>query len=338
MVQLTGYTRNDFNYHKPDRKRRVFLIVGLAMIVIIGFAVGSSLKEIRVTAEQAPFWQKVADIFTFTETEDPDYIMPNKEADRLDVLILGVRGEDDPDAKDGGALLTDTVMIFSFDKKSKKSSIISLPRDLYVKTSNKKEGKINSIYENLGLKNTKDLLSKITGVYLDKAIVIDFSSFEKIVDAMGGVNITLAKPFVEQQQWGYEFYLPAGENHLNGKDALYYARSRFSSNDFDRSRRQQEVLFALKNKLAEHNWWSDPVKTLNIVTAISANIKTDFNILNSKELLDLADEINSTDKISKYIISTENLVYESRYNEAYILLPVGDNLTQLKQLFQTIIQ
>jgi len=316
----------------------MFVMIGLVMLIITGFAVGSSSKEIEVSKKPAPFWQKVASIFTFSEEEDPDYIMPSEEKDRFDVLILGIRGEDDPDAKDAGALLTDTIMVFSFDKTAKKASIISIPRDLYVKTEKRRAAKINSAFENGGMKSTKELLSKVTGVYIDKAVVLDFSSFEKVIDAAGGIDITLTKPFEEKQQWGNSFYLPEGENHLDGQNALYYARSRFSSNDFDRSRRQQEVIFALKDKLARHNWWTDPLKTLDIVTAIKSNIQTDINIWNAKEILDLANEINSADKMSKYVISTENLVYESRANEAYILLPVGDNLTGIKQLFQDIIK
>ncbi|MBI2064170.1 MAG: LCP family protein [Candidatus Yanofskybacteria bacterium] len=338
MVQLTGFEQPDFNERKSSRKSWIFIIIGLVMLVIVGFAGGSSFKEIEVSEKPAPFWQKVASIFTFSEEEDPDYIMPLEEKDRFDVLILGIRGEDDPDAQDAGALLTDTIMVFSFDKTAKKASIISIPRDLYVKIDKKKAAKINSIFENRGMKYTKEWISKITGVYIDKALVLDFSSFEKVIDAAGGIDITLAKPFEEKQQWGNSFYLPEGENHLDGKNALYYARSRFSSNDFDRSRRQQEVIFALKDKLAQHNWWTDPLKTLNILTAIKSNIQTDINIWNAKEILDLANEINSANKISKYVLSTENLVYESRANEAYILLPVGDNLTGIKQLFQDIIK
>lgn len=308
------------------------------MLVIVGFAVSSSSKEIEISNKPAPFWNRVASIFTFSEAEDPDYLMPQEEKNRFDVLILGIRGEDDPDAKDAGALLTDTIMVFSFDKTTKKASIISIPRDLYVKTEKRRAAKINSIFENKGMKYTKEWLSKITGVYIDKAVVLDFSSFEKVIDAAGGIDITLAKPFEEKQQWGNSFYLPEGDNHLDGKNALYYARSRFSSNDFDRSRRQQEVIFALKDKLARHNWWTDPLKTLDIVTAVKSNIQTDINIWNAKEILDLANEINSVDKTSKFVISTENLVYESRTNEAYILLPVGDNLVQIKQIFQDILK
>ncbi|PIR41748.1 MAG: hypothetical protein COV30_02160 [Candidatus Yanofskybacteria bacterium CG10_big_fil_rev_8_21_14_0_10_37_15] len=338
MTHLTTFKQSDFNDKKPSRKGWLFVIIGLAMLVIAGFTVGSTSNKIEITKEQPQFWQKVANIFDFSNEEDPEYIMPVEEKERFDVLILGIRGEDDPDAEDAGPLLTDTIMVFSFDKTTKKASIVSLPRDLYVKINGKKTAKLNSAFENKGMKQTKELISKITGVFIDKAVILDFSTFEKIIDAVGGIEITLSKPFEETQQWGNTFFLPEGLNHLDGQNALYYARSRFSSNDFDRSRRQQEVIFALKNKLSQHNWWSDPLKTLDIVTAIGANIVTDFNILNIKELLDLAEEINSSDKVNKFVISTDNLVYESRVNEAYVLLPTGDNLLGIKNLFSEIIK
>jgi len=347
MVQLNGYQQQDFNdesEYRSSRKSWVFVIILLAIITILGFAIGSSSKNIEVTNTSVPFWQKVANIFTFTEKDDPNYLMPAKEENRLDVLILGIRGENDPNAADGGPLLTDSIMLFSFDKTAKKASIVSLPRDLYLKIDKNKLDKINAAYEygyyhkSGGISYAKEIFSKITGVYIDKAVVLDFSSFEKIIDEVGGIDIVLAKPFEEKEQWGYGFYLPAGPNHLDGKNALYYARSRFSSNDFDRSRRQQEVIFALKDKLTQLDWLADPIKTLNIATTINSNIKTDFNIWNAKELLDLADEINSAEKIKKYVVSTENLVYESHINNAYVLLPTGDNLTQIKQLFQDIIK
>lgn len=344
------YTQPDFNDKSKLNKKRwigvALLVLFLSFIVYLSFMLGNKSNAIEVkNEEQGSFWQKVANIFNInSEPEDPDYIMPAQEDSRFDVLILGIRGESDPDAANGGALLTDTMMVFSFDKSSSKASLVSIPRDLYIKIDKKKKDKLNTAYEygyynkNGGIEYTKELISKITGVYVDKAVVLDFSTFEKIIDQVGGIDVVLAKPFQESQQWGYDFSLPAGKNHLNGKDALYYARSRYSSNDFDRSRRQQEVIFALKDKLSALDFWSDPIKTLSILNSIRSNIKTDINIWNTKELLDLAKEADSSGKIKKYTISTDNLLYESRANDAYILLAKGDNLIQLKQLFQEIIK
>ena len=78
------------------------------------------------------------------EEIDTDYVMPDKEPNRLNVLILGIRGEDDENAEEAGALLTDTIMVFSHDQLTKRSSLISIPRDLYVKIGSDKN-KINRL-------------------------------------------------------------------------------------------------------------------------------------------------------------------------------------------------
>jgi LCP family protein required for cell wall assembly len=344
MVYLNdqhNFVQPDFNEKPKFNKKRFSVIVLIVFLIVIGYFLGSKSNIIEIVNEPVPFWQRVANIFSFaSEPIDPDYIMPTQEPDRFDVLVMGLRGENDPDAKDGGPLLTDSIMILSYDKITKKASMVSIPRDLYVKVDKNKKDKINTAYEygyyhkNGGLNYAKELISKITGVYIDKAVVLDFSSFEKIIDQVGGIDIVLTKPFEEKQQWGNEFYLPAGSNHLDGQNALYYARSRFSSSDFDRSRRQQEVIFALKDKLTNLNFWSDPLKTLFILNSIRTNIKTDLNIWNTTDLLSLAKDVSSSGKVKKYVITTDNLLYESRINESYVLLPIGDNFTQIKQLFQ----
>ncbi len=345
MVYLNNphnFIQSDFNEKPKFNKRRLGVIVLILSLVVGGYFLGGRSNTVEVQNGPTSLWQRVASIFNFPfpEPVDPDYIMPSPEPDRFDILLMGIRGENDPDASDGGPLLTDSMIVLSYDKTTKKASIISIPRDLYVKIDKNKKDKINTAYEygyyhkNGGINFAKELISKITGVYIDKAVVLDFSSFEKIIDQVGGIDIVLAQPFQEDKQWGFKFSLPAGPNHLDGKNALYYARSRFSSNDFDRSRRQQEVMFALKDKLTSLNFWSDPIKTLSILNSIRSNITTDINIFNTNELLSLSKEINSSGKIKKYIMTTDNLLYESRDSGSYILLPKGDNFTQIKQVFQ----
>ena len=217
---------------------------------------------------------------------------------------------------------------------------IELARDLYVKMSSGKN-KINAAYEygyyrREGTDYVKKLISQITGVYIDNVIVADFSSFEKLIDQLGGIEITLAKPFKEEGQWGYAFELQAGKNHLNGQDALYYVRSRYSTSDFDRAFRQQQVLFAIKNKLTELKIISDPIQTLSIVNALNQNVKTDINIWDVKGIIDLGKEVNTSPAMfKKQVLSTDNLLYQTTGPKgAYILLPQGDNFEQIKRLFQ----
>lgn len=344
MVYLNeqhNFTQPDFNEKPKFNKRRLGVIVLIISLAAGGYFLGTRSNSIEVKNGPVPFWEKVVSIFSFaSEPVDPDYIMPAQEPDRFDVLVMGLRGENDPDASDGGPLLTDSMMVLSYDKTTKKVSMISIPRDLYVKIDKNKKDKINVAYEygyyhkGGGINYTKELVSKITGVYIDKVVILDFSSFQKIIDEVGGIDIVLAQPFEEAKQWGAKFSLLAGPNHLDGQNALYYARSRFSSSDFDRSRRQQEVIFALKDKLTALNFWSDPIKTLTVLNSVRSNIKTDLNIWNATDLISLAREVGSSGKVKKYVMTTDNVLYESRINESYVLLPKGDNFTQIKQLFQ----
>lgn len=272
----------------------------------------------------------------FPKTEkriDKDYIMPNQEKNRYDVLILGVRGKDDPD----GGSLADAIMLFSIDKTTNQSTLVSIPRDLYVQFDDKHSDKLNAAYVYLGLKGTERLVSKITGVYVDNSIVFDFSSFKKIVDDLGGIDIFLEHPFEETTQWGYVFQLPAGLNHLDGENALYYVRSRYSTSDFDRARRQQQVMFAIKNKIVQLDLMSNPTRALSLISTLKRHIHTDIDILDIRNLIALGQQVDQG-KIQRHVISTIDYLYESRAaSGAYVLLPQGDNFERLKLFFKTVL-
>lgn len=369
MIEL--YPQSDFNYFlekkRSKKKYWFFLILGFITFGYIFFNTslltdrgeGSIQRWISVEFEiqnkdtnqeskfDSAWFRKFASLLFFnqnqTEEIDTNYIMPEKEPNRLDILILGIRGEDAEDAKEAGALLTDTMMVFSHDQLTKKSSLASIPRDLYVKIGSGKD-KINAAYEygyyrREGTDYVKKLVSQITGVYIDNVIVADFSSFKKLIDQLGGIDITLAKPFKEEGQWGNAFELPIGNNHINGQDALYYVRSRYSTSDFDRAFRQQQVLFAIKNKLTELQIISDPIKTLAVINTLNQNVKTDINIWDVKEMIDLGKEVDTSPAMfKKQVLSTNNLLYQTTGPKgSYILLPQGDNFDRIKQTFQEIL-
>ena len=120
-------------------------------------------------------------------------------------------------------------------------------------------------------------------------------------------------------------------------------RSRFSSSDFDRAQRQQKLIMAVKDKILAINLLADPIKTLNILNSLRKNIETDLNIWDANGLFDLVEVFkNSDEKVKKYVITTENLVYEtiiqSNTESLYVLLPNGDNLLGIKSLFQNILK
>ncbi len=319
------------NLKKLVPPRRYLIIFG---IIIVG------LLYLVATKHQISIFNGKNDphILPIT-TPDPDYAMPEKDPNRLDILILGIRGENDPDASDGGPLLTDSMQVFSYDKTTKKTSLISIPRDLFVTIHDQKKDKLNSAYE-YGISHSpnslefiKDKISQISGVYIDQVVVFDFSSFKEIVDALGGIDITLTTPFTETQQWGGSFSLPAGLNHLDGQSALYYARSRYSTSDFDRSRRQQQIMFAIKDKLLKLNFLSDPVKSFSILNLIRNDMKTDIGVWNISEFLKLANQVKF-EQIKRTVISTDNLLIDTKNEGSYILLPKAGNFSEVKKFFQ----
>lgn len=334
------YTPDQFNIRNemPPTRRWRYLVVALAVtLAIFGGRWLASLGEISVNSSEENLWQRVANLFPLSEARPVDtlYVMPEEEQRRLDVLILGVRGEDDIE---NGGLLTDTIMLFSFDRDTKKASLVSVPRDLYVRINDRTYDKVNSAYERLGIKSTEKLFSQIAGVYVDYAVVFDFRAFQTVIDELGGIDIVLDKPFKETTQWGYEFSLPAGPNHLNGQDALYYVRSRFSTSDFDRARRQQQVILAIQKKLQTINFLKEPIRTINLVSAIKKNIKTDVNILDVQPLLSLGRDISGqTGTIRRGVLSTDNLLYETSITGSYRLLPQGDNFDLIKTYFKEIL-
>ncbi len=274
---------------------------------------------------------------------------------------MGIRGTGQKEIEEEGGLLADTILVASIDKTTKKAALVSIPRDFYIELAGVK-GKINQIYERgleqrQGLDLAKQIVSRVSGVYIDKAVVFDFNAFQHIVDTLGGVDINLAKPFREATQWGYEFSLPAGNNHLSGEQALYYVRSRFSTSDFDRARRQQEVIVAIKNKAAQTSYLTNPLKITNLLSELKGDIRTDFQIWDIKDVIDLAGSFNpksptvghamsnsvsnsamSNGAIKTYVLTYENLLYESRTpKNEYILLPKGDNYDSVKLLFKEIL-
>ena len=338
---------NDPHFYNSQKKRHRWQIVSLGLIIVVGF-IGFNLAKLEntISVENHNWWNKIGTIFgsSVAEIDRKDTVAelnrqfptPVKEADRLDILVLGIRGEDDPD----GGLLSDTIMLLSFKKETKQVSIISLPRDLYVEMPGLLNGKINEIYEGgLTQKNpldfTKKVFSRLTGVHIDNVIIFDFQSFQAIVDTIGGVDLNLKKPFEEKTQWGYAFSLPAGPNHLDGQTALYYVRSRYGSNDFDRSRRQQELILAIKKKVLSLQLLNHPSQIVSLIGHLKNDISTDLDIWDAKTILNLSSAVDST-TLDAQTLSTDNLLFQEIRDGIYILLPQNNDWPVFRAFFQNI--
>jgi len=170
------------------------------------------------------------------------------EADgRVNILLIGMGGTGHK-----GGLLTDTIMVLSIKPEAKQAALLSIPRDLYVPIPGAGSAKINSAHalgEQRETGTGPALAKSVVGTVLDLPIHyyirVDFAGFTKLIDAVDGLDINVEKaiadPFYpDERTEGYApFYLKAGPKHMDGKLALKYARSRETTSDFDRARRQQ---------------------------------------------------------------------------------------------------
>lgn len=331
---------------EPKKKSKKWVILTLIILILIIptfyiFKTGFAFSKIITIKNIA--WEKI-----FGKLPSSEYI-PLKDEDRVNALLLGMRGEDDPDV---GALLSDGIILISFKKSTGQVALISIPRDLYLQMPGEtKYEKINTAYAiglgkyDNGLDYAKKTIAYVTGLHIDYSAVINFEAFKDIIDILGGVTIYLNEPFIENKQWLCDenrencsvFKVDAGEQTLNGEKALLYARSRFSSDDFDRARRQQQILLALKNRLFSLGILADPLKISGILDILSKNIKTDVSPWEVPSLIELAKKAD-TDNIKTKVFenSEQGLLYETIINGIYVLLPTEGNFSKIREAGQNI--
>lgn len=216
------------------------------------------------------------------------------------ILLLGVGGEGHD-----GADLTDTIMVASINHDDGTVGMMSIPRDLYVRTSFH-DGKINALYATgkvktdsaQSLEAMRTSIGEMLGIDIHYYVKVDFSAFKEIVDAVDGIDVLVESPINDQtypKDGTYEFepfILSAGMHHMDGELALKYARSRHTSSDFDRSRRQQQVLVALRNKAKESSLLSKAGFIKDTFYSLSEHVETN---LSTREMISLADFASTWD-------------------------------------------
>ena len=203
-----------------------------------------------------------------------------------DIVNILLMGQDTRNPNQRG--LADTMIVCTINKKTNKLVMTSFLRDMYVQIQSDRGGfyfqRINTTYPVGGIDMVYRTLEQNFGVSVDHYVEIDFAGFQDVVDALGGVDIELtaaeANHLNKTNYWGNR--LSEGLNHLNGEEALAYARIRKIDSDFGRTNRQRIVL----NKLF------DKIKNMSL---------TDANNL-IKTVLPLISTDMSNSDITKYVV------------------------------------
>jgi len=327
LKYLSGLFKHNKTIEKAKHKTNLGLIISI-IIVFVLFLYGCSAVISRIGL--------INIIGIFGEHLDTDVY------GNTNVLLLGTGGGDHD-----GADLTDTIILASIDQSNKLVPMLSIPRDFYVNVEDLGGGqRINGIYEMgkdkydsvTGIKYVKEAVEEITGVDIHYYVKIDFAGFEDIVDSLGGVDVyvdeAINDPYYPKEGTIYyePFYLPSGQQKLDGETALKYARSRKTTSDFDRSKRQQKLLFAIKEKAMKRDVLMNPGKISDLYGAVKSNIETNLSLGHIIELAKVSKDFSQENIISRVITddptSCGGFLYTPErdlFGGAFVLVPIGND-------------
>lgn len=207
--------------------------------------------------------------------------------DRINILFFGV----DERSNDIGR--TDTIIFASLDLKNKKVNLLSIPRDTRVVIPSIGYDKINHAYHYGGVDLAVRTVEEFLGVSINYYAKMNFQQFEKLIDALGGVDIEVEKPmFYTDRTDKFYVRLKPGFQHLNGKDALGYVRFRHDPlGDLGRIERQQKFLKALFKQLKEKITFTELPKYINLVgSIIETNISFYEALYFATKFMDISEE------------------------------------------------
>lgn len=264
----------------------VLLVIGVAGYFVIDYYYGlMNIKE--ADQEEQPAATEYFE--TDGETDKADEIDPDSiELDSAkpvaatkNVVNILLCGEE---AIGGGRGRTDSIMIATLNAVDQEIKLTSIMRDSYVQIPGFTDNKINAAYHNGGMKTLIKTIKTNFGIEVDGYALVNFDSFQKIVDAVGGIDITLDEKEVQYlNRTNYisdytNHTLSVGKNHMNGNQALGFARVRYvmrdgEYGDFARTLRHRTVMKALFDRVSEKSTLELIAMMPKILPLITTNIK-----------------------------------------------------------------
>jgi polyisoprenyl-teichoic acid--peptidoglycan teichoic acid transferase len=285
---------------KPRKRRGLFLWILLgaialcAMLGILYYTSGTALPEDPEAYDPETLTVKTKTgilhkirTLVFHDTI-PETSLNGFTEDRINVLILGVGGPGH-----NGPYLSDTIIVASIKPSTQQIAFFSIPRDTQVTIPGAGIKKINyaNAYGEMKKVGTGGTVASVVisdtfGIPIHYYITVDFTAFEDIIDRVGGVTIQVDKTFTDplfpaQNDTYQTVSFAAGTQLMDGKTALFFARSRHGGNgegsDFARSKRQQKVILALKEKILGFDALSHPVQMYQMMKSVSEHTQTNLS-------------------------------------------------------------
>jgi LCP family protein required for cell wall assembly len=360
---------SDMPFRRP--KRKIFPKIITAIIVILIIAGGFAYWKInslgsKIFGSQTSFLQQAANVVTKNESAAK---LLGEDSGQINILLLGYGG-----AGHDGPYLTDSIILASIRPNDKKILLTSIPRDYYYASTGGE--KINAVFPaNVGSQVISNqaiekggsaaeyAISTISGQTIPYFVSIDFQGFIDAVNRVGGMQVNVPNTFTDTQYPNGEknvngpycaaqpgdtaskcrylaLHFTAGLQTMNGATALQFARSRHSlgveGSDFARSKRQQIVLQAFKDKIEKLNLFSNAGAVNDLATILSDHLHTTMTIAQAKHLADIVRQ-PGMQTLSQSLDPSTGLVCNAKTAEsgADVVQPCdGVSTTAIAQFFQ----
>ena len=265
--------KNSLPSEAPKKKRRIWPYVVVVLVFFAAAAAGALFASTSLLDKDAP-------------QADEEHLLTAK--DKATIMIMGV----DQRADDVGR--SDTLMVTMIDPRKNQAALLSVPRDTRVKIKGYGYDKINAAYAYGGHKLSESTVEDLLGVRIDHYIIINTHAFQRIIDALGGVDINVEKRMYYEDPWdddgGLLIDLQPGMQHMDGKTAVTYVRYRDEEGDIGRIDRQQKFVKAVMEKL------TSPA----IVTRLPAVIKEVMDAIETdlsfRQMLEFAGTLKEAQK------------------------------------------
>ncbi|MFE5891658.1 LCP family protein [Streptomyces sp. NPDC056462] len=288
---------------KPRDKRKGLLIMAwtAAGIVVLG-GTGAGYLYFKLNGNI-----KSVDIDQALGTDRPEKADNGSE----NILVLGSDTRSGNNKKlgggaDDGSARSDTAMILHVYEGHKKASVVSIPRDTLIDRPDctDTDGKtypadsdvmFNSAYTTGGAACAVKTVESISGIRMDHYLEVDFSGFQKLVDKLGGVEVTTTKAINDPDS---HLNLEAGTHQLTGKQALGLVRTRHGvgdGSDLGRIQLQQAFIKALINQVKDINLFGNPKKLYDLANTATKTVTTDSDLGSVNSLMSFAGGLKSID-------------------------------------------
>lgn len=250
----------------------------------------------------------------------PTGLLPQPE-DQVNILLLG-----SDQRLNSYGYRTDTIQLLTLNPNQGSVTLTSFPRDLYVYIPGWTMQRINTAFAHGGFDQLALTIEYNFGVRPDHYVLINLWSFEAVIDSLGGITVQVQTPLTDHRDGYGMFTIGSGAQKMDGETALWYVRSRYSTSDFDRGRRQQEVLEGIFRKLLSLDGIS---RAPQLYELYRKNVETDMSFDDMAIFLPLAARLTETGDLRRFNISGRDVSNFVNSSGAQVLLPNRDAIMRI---------